>query len=112
MNELQTHWVGEKSWTYRCKFSAGPKVDGARSVLVFEGLDTFATVRLNDAEILKSENMFISHHVDVTTELTYDSPNTIEIDFDSALLRAREIGKEHPEHRFIGHQTEPERIGV
>lgn len=87
-------------------------MDGARSVLVFEGLDTFATVRLNEAEILKTENMFIPHHVDVTTELIYDSTNTMEIDFDSALLRAREIGKEHPEHRFIGHQTEPERVGV
>mgnify|MGYP001600049504 CR=1 FL=1 len=112
MNELQTHWVGEKSWTYRCKFSAGSKIDGTRSVLVFEGLDTFATVRLNGTEILKSENMFIPYHVDVTAEIISDTLNTIEIDFDSALLRAREVGKEHPGHRFIGHQTEPERVGV
>ncbi|KFX95141.1 hypothetical protein V490_04005 [Pseudogymnoascus sp. VKM F-3557] len=112
MNELQTHWVGEKSWTYRCTFSAGSKIDGTRSVLVFEGLDTFATVRLNGTEILKSENMFIPYHIDVTATIISDALNTIEIDFDSALLRAREIGEEHPEHRFIGHQTEPERIGV
>lgn len=112
MNELQTHWVGEKSWTYRCKFTAGSKIEGTKTVLVFEGLDTFATVRLNDTEILKSENMFIPYHVDVTATIAFNSLNTIEIDFESALLRAREIGKEHPEHRFIGHQTEPERIAV
>ncbi|OBT52787.1 hypothetical protein VE04_05166 [Pseudogymnoascus sp. 24MN13] len=112
MNELQTHWVGEKRWTYRCKFTAGSKVEGAKTVLVFEGLDTFATVRLNDTGILKSENMFIPYHVDVTSTIAFNSLNTIEIDFESALLRAREIGKEHPEHRFIGHQTEPERIAV
>ncbi|OAF62539.1 hypothetical protein VC83_01048 [Pseudogymnoascus destructans] len=41
-------------------------VEGTKTVLVFEGLDTFATVRLNDTEILKSKNMFIPYHVDVT----------------------------------------------
>lgn len=112
MNELQARWVGEKSWTYRCTFSTGPSADGKRSALVFEGLDTFATVRLNGTEILKSENMFIPHHIDVTSRILPNAPNVIEIDFDSALLRARSIRQDHPEHRYIAHQGEPERIGV
>lgn len=38
----------------------------SKAVLAFDGLDTFAEVRLDDGIILRSENMFISHRVDVT----------------------------------------------
>lgn len=112
MNELDVRWVGEKSWTYRCKFVTPLQAEGVIGTLVFEGLDTFATVRLNGTEILKSDNMFIPYRVDITAHLISNATNVLEIDFDSALLRAREIRKQHPEHRYIGHQGEPERIGV
>src|SRR5258706_11559287 len=105
MNEVDVQWVGEKSWTYRCEFSAPLQAEGVVTALVFEGLDTFATVRLNGTEILKSDNMFIPYRVNVTAHLRSNATNLLEIYFDSALLRAREIRKLHPEHRFIGHQT-------
>lgn len=111
LNEMKVHWVGEKSWSYRCKFSAPEHADGDRIALVFEGLDTFAKVQLNGSNILQSDNMFIPHHVDITPLLNFNTPNTLEIVFDSALLRARDIRREHPEHNYIGHLGEVERLG-
>jgi beta-mannosidase len=114
MNELKAHWVGEKPWSYRCRFFTPPREPGDRVGLVFEGLDTFATVQLNEKKILESDNMFIAHHIDVTTCLlsSNNNLNTLQIDFEPALLHARAIRKSHPEHDYIAHQGSPERLGV
>jgi beta-mannosidase len=112
LNEHEASWVGEQRWSYRCTFLAPPKKQGIRIALVFEGLDTFAKVRLNGIHILESENMFINHHVDVTAQVNFDSTNQLQIDFDSALSRGREIQKAHPEHTYNCRQGGIERLGV
>ncbi|KAI0830456.1 glycoside hydrolase family 2 protein [Hypoxylon sp. FL0890] len=114
LNELAARWVNEKSWAYRLHFKkpAGPVAAGSVITdLVFEGLDTFATVLLNGTEILKSDNMFLSHRVNVSSSLQND--NVLEIKFDSAMLRGRELVKEHShEHTFYVRQTEVSRVPV
>ncbi|KAJ6443487.1 beta-mannosidase [Purpureocillium lavendulum] len=110
MNELDVEWVGEKSWTYRTTFAAPEGASGASVFLLFEGLDTFATVTLNGSVVLKSDNMFQSHRVNITGVLK-DS-NTLVIDFDSALLRGRELEKDHSDYRFIAHNGETGRLAV
>ena len=55
--------------------------------------------------------MFVFHHVDITS-LVNATVNILEIVFDSALLRARDIRREHPEHNYIAHLGEVERLGV
>jgi len=116
MNEHEAIWVGESSWSYKCTFLTPPTADhsGTRVALVFEGLDTFATVKLNGTVILSSDNMFISYHVEITALASFDpqTTNVLQIDFDSALVRGREIMKEHPEHAFNHRQGGVERIGV
>jgi beta-mannosidase len=111
MNELKTEWVGEKSWTYKTTFDAPSVPSGAKCVLVFDGLDTFATVKVNGKVLLRSENMFLIYRVDVT-ESIISGQNSLEIDFDSALIRGRELEKAHPEYRFIAHNGETGRLGV
>ena len=69
-------------------------------------------MRLNDITILTSDNMFLSHRVNITESLRSSGTNTLVIDFDSALLRGRELEKKHPEHRFIAHNGETGRLGV
>jgi beta-mannosidase len=55
-NEESVQWVGEKDWIYRTKFSVESKRrEGEGVVLVFDGLDTFVDVFLNDKLILQSE---------------------------------------------------------
>ena len=112
-NELDAEWVGEKSWTYRTTLPNPPAdKEGLVTVLAFDGLDTFATVRLNGKLVLWSNNMFIPHRVDVTQFLQRGDENVLEIDFDSALLRAREIHRAHPEHKWYCFNGEPARLGV
>lgn len=81
-------------------------------MLAFDGLDTFATVKLNGKEILSSDNMWIAHRINVTKHLQKDSKNMLEIEFDSALKRAREIEKQHPEHVWTGFNGETARLAV
>ncbi|KAH8429298.1 glycoside hydrolase family 2 protein [Aspergillus melleus] len=114
LNEEKIQWVAERDWLYRTTFetpSVGPRT---RHSLVFEGLDTFATVTLNGVVILRSDNMFIPYRIDITDILTKSSSetNTLEILFESALLRGREVVKNHPEYRHIAHQTEVGRLGA
>lgn len=85
---------------------------GAKVILTFEGLDTFAEVRLNDQTILRSENMFLSHEVDITAMAKPEGTHTLDILFDSALLRGRHLEKIHSEHRFIAHNGETGRLAV
>lgn len=104
-------WIGEHSWTYQTTFSAPDVPEGASAYLLFDGLDTLAHVRLNDVSILESENMFLSHRVDITSTLK-PGANTLRIDFASALLRGRELEKQHSEHRFLAHNGETGRLAV
>jgi beta-mannosidase len=113
LNELSVRWVADKDWEYRTRFDAPqwPINPGVQIDIVFQGLDTFATVNLNGTEVLKSDNMFLSHRVNVTKHL--ESSNVLEIVFKSARIRGQELLKEHShEHRFIARQTEDGRIPV
>ncbi|KAI0194724.1 family 2 glycosyl hydrolase [Xylaria flabelliformis] len=114
LNELAVRSLPEKQWTYRTQFAKPTDLSSEAPThidLVFEGLDTFATVLLNGTEILKSDNMFISHRVDVTSLLR--ETNELEIHFDSAMLRGRDLVKEHShEHTFYVRQTEVSRVPV
>lgn len=109
--EIDVEWVGEHAWTYATTFPT-PAAEGGKIYLLFEGLDTFAVVKLNDKVILESENMFLSHRVDISGVVKPSGDNFLSIDFDSALLRGREIEKKHPEYRFIAHNGEAGRVGI
>lgn len=114
LNELPVRALAEKRWIYKTQFPKPAESSSENSIvtdLVFEGLDTFARVLLNGAEILKSDNMFLSHRVDVTSLIK--DKNELGIYFDSAMLRGRELLKEHAhEHTFYVRQTEMSRVPV
>jgi beta-mannosidase len=112
-NELQAEWVADKSWTYKVKL---PNVLEAREgevhVLAFDGLDTFATVKLNGEVVLESDNMFIPHRLEVTNKLKAESGNILEIDFASARLEAIKIKEQHPDHKWVGFNGDMSRLAV
>ncbi|KAI0181655.1 glycoside hydrolase family 2 protein [Hypoxylon sp. FL1284] len=114
LNELSVRWIAEKDWIYRVQFKKPADLTAQGSVttdLIFEGLDTFATVSLNGAEVLKADNMFLSYRVDISSLLKDD--NLLEITFDSAMLRGRQLVEEHShEHTFYVRQTEVSRVPV
>ncbi|KAK8066037.1 family 2 glycosyl hydrolase [Apiospora hydei] len=94
-NELDVQWIGESVWAYKTTFKTPDGVSSASSnktVLAFDGLDTFATVVLNGKTVLESENMFTPERVDVTDVLLKDGDNELFITFDSAYLRGWKLG--------------------
>lgn len=111
-NELKTHWVGQKTWVYRTSFPSPPPHPNAVINLVFEGLDTFAKVTMDGTKILESDNMFLSHRLDVTNLINVQREHVLEIEFDSALKRAREIKDSYPNHKWVGYNGEMARLGV
>lgn len=101
-NEYDAKWADDKHWTYRSEFTTPSNLQpSTRVALVFEGLDTFATVRLNDTVILTSDNMFLSHRVDITKLIRPGGTNSLAIDFEPAIAKSQEIVDAHPEHRFL-----------
>ncbi|KAK8210952.1 hypothetical protein IWZ01DRAFT_435378 [Phyllosticta capitalensis] len=113
-NEIDVEWVGEKPWTYRTSLPVESTLDkdGRKCVLAFDGLDTYATVKLNGDVILKSDNMFHSHRVDVTHRLSSQSPNVLEVDFLPALKEAQAVKSAHPEHKWVGFNADMARLAV
>lgn len=61
MNEAKVQWVHDRDWVYETQFERPFLNEGQRCELVFEGLDTFATVALNGEIIL--EYIFSFQHL-------------------------------------------------
>jgi beta-mannosidase len=112
-NELQAEWVADKAWSYKVELPATSDIaHGMVQVLAFDGLDTFAIVKLNGETILESNNMFIPYRLDVTGKLNSDSGNILEIEFASASLEAIKIKDQHPEHKWVGFNGDMSRLAV
>ncbi|NGP61166.1 glycoside hydrolase family 2 protein [Paenibacillus thiaminolyticus] len=88
-NDQTCRWVEEKVWWYRTTFHwDGQREDMERMELVFEGLDTFATVYLNGVELGSTDNMFISHSFEVTRELN-KGKNVLAVKLDPVHLHVK-----------------------
>lgn len=99
-NELDVQWVGEKPWVYSTTFHT-PEMHGrAKAELVFDGLDTFASVVLNGKTLLETDNMFVAQRVDVTDVLRKSRDNELVITFDVAYFRGWDIVDSHPHHKW------------
>ncbi|MBK7967122.1 MAG: glycoside hydrolase family 2 protein [Bacteroidetes bacterium] len=69
-NEKKVQWVGESSWDYKTEFTCDDFILAKPQLnLIFDGLDTYADVYLNDSLILKADNMFRTWKVDVKSLL-------------------------------------------
>ena len=80
-NELTLDWIGHQRWSYRTSVAWTAGTD-ERHDLVFEGLDTVATVLLNGREIAQSVDQHRTHRVPVA-DLLRDGDNDLEVVFDS-----------------------------
>ncbi|HEY6253711.1 MAG TPA: glycoside hydrolase family 2 TIM barrel-domain containing protein [Candidatus Angelobacter sp.] len=84
-NESRLQWIGRLNWEYRTTFDVDAATLARQHVdLVFEGLDTFAQVFLNDQLILKADNMFRQWRVPARAFLK-SGANTLRIVFYSAI---------------------------
>jgi beta-mannosidase len=84
-NEFHLQWIGLADWEYQTTFQVDAAALAHEHVdLVFEGLDTFADVYLNDQSILHADNMFRCWRIPAKAGLKPGS-NTLRIVFHSAV---------------------------
>jgi len=82
-NEKQLQWIGEENWLLETEFDIDkPLLNNEKVELVFEGLDTYADISLNDSLILSVNNMFREWNVNVKKLLRIKS-NKLTIRFSS-----------------------------
>ncbi len=84
-NEFNLQWIGLADWEYQTTFQIDAATLAHEHVdLVFEGLDTFADVYLNEQAILHADNMF--RHWRIPAKMLLRSgPNTLRVEFHSAV---------------------------
>ncbi len=70
LNEAEVQWVAERDWVWNRSFEASAELLArGRVELVFEGVDTAATVSLNGEKIARSDNMYVPLRIDVKGRL-------------------------------------------
>ncbi|HEY4739281.1 MAG TPA: glycoside hydrolase family 2 protein [Candidatus Acidoferrales bacterium] len=82
-NDTRLQWIGLTDWEYRTTFDADAAMISHEHVdLVFEGLDTFADVYVNDQAVLHTDNMFRRWRLPAKGMLKA-GPNTLRVVFHS-----------------------------
>jgi beta-mannosidase len=81
-NVATQQWIGESDWAYRLRFDAEAAGDGERVDLVFDGLDTIASVVLNGTKLGRTKNGHCRYRFDVGAVL-HTEGNELEVLFDS-----------------------------
>lgn len=85
LNERGVQWVDKEDWMYETNLVATPEeVASENQELVFNGLDTYATVYLNHERILQANNMHRTWRVNVKGILK-EGDNLLEVLFDSPI---------------------------
>ncbi len=110
-NEQKLQWIGKTDWEYQTTFSVTPALLNHNHLeLVFEGLDTYANVFLNDTPLLSADNMFRTWRVDARRVL-HAGTNTLRIRFRSPITEVlplmAKINYQLPSPNDQGEKTYP-----
>ncbi|KAG7202549.1 hypothetical protein KM043_009746 [Ampulex compressa] len=91
MNDLKHRWVGNQSVVYTTMFDMHNTISNTqRTFLIFHGVDTFATISLNDKIIGHTSNMFIRYTFDVSKHLKPEK-NVLRVVLSSAVKTAENL---------------------
>lgn len=95
-NERAVQWVDKEDWLYVRTFDVSDEILSCGKVdLCFDGLDTYADVRLNGKLILEADNMFRRWRSDVT-DLLVRSGNRLEVFFHSPIKEGLALLEKSP----------------
>lgn len=82
-NEAKCQWIELKDWEYRTEFEINEEALLEEEIeLVFEGLDTYATVLLNGKTLRTSDNMFRTWRIPIKKEIE-PGKNDLTVVFES-----------------------------
>ncbi|XP_015249111.1 PREDICTED: beta-mannosidase [Cyprinodon variegatus] len=94
-NDLLYQWIALDNWTYSTTFAVSTQIKVKQKVLlIFDGVDTVASVSLNGIVLGKTDNMFRRYDFSVRDQLKVGD-NVLEVSFLSPVLYASERRKAH-----------------
>lgn len=95
-NEKQLQWIENEDWEYETKFTISESEFKNQNIdLIFEGLDTYATVFLNGKLLVEADNMFRTWNASVKNKLK-KGENYLKIVFKSAVNFGKVEAKKLP----------------
>ncbi|WP_329805832.1 beta-mannosidase [Flavobacterium facile] len=95
-NEKQLQWIENENWEYETKFNlTKSELKNQNIDILFEGLDTYATIFLNGKLLLETDNMFRTWNTSVKDKLQIGE-NHLKIIFKSASKIGKEDAKKLP----------------
>ncbi len=90
-NEAKLQWIEDADWEYRTTVQAAPGLRDHKNIeLVFEGLDAYAEVYLNEKLILTADNAFREWRVNVKPYLQAGA-NQLRVVFPSPIKAAQKV---------------------
>jgi beta-mannosidase len=89
-HEAELTWLHRAAWRYETTLTAEPAAPDERVDLVFDGLDTVATIVLDGTELGRTANMHRGYRFDVR-DLLRTGDAVLSVHFDSALEHAEAV---------------------
>lgn len=104
-NHLNLKWISEDDWTYSKTFTMTEEKGTAGIFLDLQGVDTIATVYVNEHKVLHARNQFLPYHVNVT-DLIEKGDNEIMFKFKSPVKYTQKRADEYA--KVFGHKLPPD----
>ncbi|XP_031785541.1 beta-mannosidase [Nasonia vitripennis] len=90
-NDVNNRWIANKSIAYTKSIEVNNTFfEAPYVVLILYGLDTFATVYINNEEVGKTSNMFLKYNFDIKQKLKLGN-NELKIVFESSVKVAENL---------------------
>ncbi len=90
-------WMEEQEWWYRKRFIPDQGLEGREIEVVFEGLDTFATIYFNGQKLGSHANMYTPCAFKITNHLVFEEENELVIYFASPIAAVAGCRVDHLE---------------
>ncbi len=106
LNEQQQQWIGEVDWEYVTVFNFDEPLKQKNIEIVFEGLDTYADVYLNNNLILEADNMYCGWRANVKSYLK-NGENELRVYFNSVIKKTLPLFNEN-DFEYPANNSQPE----
>ncbi|XP_028994914.1 beta-mannosidase isoform X2 [Betta splendens] len=98
-NDLSYRWIAYDNWTYTTVFTASAQLRAKQKVLlVFDGVDSVASIWLNGISIGTTDNMFRRYDFSVK-DLLLEKDNVLKVSLMSPVVYAAEQRNAHSAYR-------------
>lgn len=86
LNEKGLQWIDKEDWIYETTFHVSSELINRNNIhLIFEGLDTYADVYINDEKVIVANNMFRQWSADIKQYIKPGNDNRLRVYFHSPI---------------------------